>query len=249
MIVQPGWTPYCGMAPGPGEWLARWNLDPWLLAALAACALAYHFGFPTIEPRRRAAFAGFMIVLLVLFVSPFCALTSALFAARVVHHVAIAAIAAPLLVMALPREVLRLPGSLALWTALQAVIFWAWHTPPLYAWALSSDAAYWAMQLSLLASAAAFWFAVRRASPTAAFAALLATMVQMGLLGALITFAATPLYAPHFSTTLPWGMAPLDDQQLAGLIMWAPAAGFYLAAALILLGRWLRNQAPAAPAA
>lgn len=249
MIVQPGWTPYCGMAPGPGDWLARWNLDPLLLAALAAAAIAYHVGFPANVPRRRAAFAGFMILLLILFVSPFCALTSALFAARVVHHVAIAAIAAPLLVMALPRDAPRLPGSLAAWTALQALVFWAWHTPPLYAWALSSDAAYWVMQLSLLASAAAFWFAVRRASPTSAVAALLATMVQMGLLGALITFAATPLYAPHFSTTLPWGMAPLDDQQLAGLIMWAPAAAVYLAAALLILGRWLRGEARAATAA
>lgn len=249
MTVQPGWTPYCGMAPGPGDWLARWNFDPLLLAALAAAVIAYRLGFPAIEPRRRGAFAALIILLLILFVSPFCALTSALFSARVVHHVALAAIAAPLLVMALPRGALRLPGSLATWIALQTLVFWVWHSPPLYAWALSSDPAYWAMQFSLFASAAAFWWAVRRASPTAAVAALLATMVQMGLLGALITFAASPLYAPHFSTTLPWGLAPLDDQQLAGLIMWAPAAGFYLAAALILLGRWLRDEARIAPAA
>jgi len=54
----------------------------------------------------------------------------------------------------------------------------------------------------------------------------------MGLLGALITFAGAPLYAPHAVSTLAWGLTPLEDQQLAGLIMWAPAAVFYLAAAL-----------------
>jgi len=54
----------------------------------------------------------------------------------------------------------------------------------------------------------------------------------MGLLGALITFAGTPLYAPHAVSTLAWGLTPLEDQQLAGLVMWAPAAALYLAAAL-----------------
>ncbi len=68
----------------------------------------------------------------------------------------------------------------------------------------------------------------------------------MGLLGALITFAARPLYAPHFLTTLAWGLEPLEDQQLAGLIMWAPAAGFYLAAALFIAGRWLSREERAA---
>jgi hypothetical protein len=72
-------------------------------------------------------------------------------------------------------------------------------------------------------------------------------MVQMGLLGALITFAANPLYAPHFATTLPWGLDPLEDQQLAGLIMWAPAAAIYLAAALFIAGRWLAREAARPP--
>jgi putative membrane protein len=64
-------------------------------------------------------------------------------------------------------------------------------------------------------------------------------MVQMGLLGALLTFAARPLYAPHLASTAAWGFSPLEDQQLAGLVMWAPAAGIYLGAALWLLARWL----------
>src|SRR5690606_23249383 len=91
--------------------------------------------------------------------------------------------------------------------------------------------------------------AVLRASAPAAVAALLATMVQMGLLGALITFAGQPLFAPHLTTTAAWGLTPLADQQLAGLIMWAPAAGVYLLSALVLLGRWLGAEGVAgAPA-
>ncbi|WP_246450478.1 cytochrome c oxidase assembly protein [Sphingomonas rhizophila] len=71
---------------------------------------------------------------------------------------------------------------------------------------------------------------------------MLVTTVQMGLLGALITFAANPLYAPHFSVTAPWGLSPLEDQQMAGLIMWAPSAGLYLAAALWTAARWFERE-------
>jgi putative membrane protein len=67
----------------------------------------------------------------------------------------------------------------------------------------------------------------------------------MGLLGALLTFTGQPLYAPHFASTTPWGLTPLEDQQTAGLIMWAPAAAVYLAAALLMLGRWIGPDARA----
>lgn len=64
-------------------------------------------------------------------------------------------------------------------------------------------------------------------------------MVQMGLLGALLTFTPQPLYAWHLVTTEAWGLTPLEDQQLAGLVMWIAGGGFYLAAALRLANGWL----------
>jgi len=121
---------------------------------------------------------------------------------------------------------------LAAATAAQAVIFWAWHAPGLYAQALSHDAIYWLMQFTILGSAVWFWAAVRSARGHAAVAALLAAMLLMGLLGALIVFAGQPLYAPHFASTMAWNMTPLEDQQAAGLIMWAPATAAYLLVAL-----------------
>jgi len=240
--VEAGWTPYCGAAPSPDAWLSRWNFDPLLLAALAMAVLGWHWLGGAQDPARRKWFAAALLLVLLLFVSPFCALTSALFSARVTHHVLLTAVVAPLLVLSLPRSRLAIPGSLAAWTIAQAVVFWAWHAPVLYAAALASDAIYWLMQLSLLGAAIGFWTALRRSPPLAAVASLLATMVQMGLLGALITFAAGPIYAPHFATTMPWGLAPLEDQQLAGLIMWAPSAGIYLGVALYFADRWLGRE-------
>ena len=247
MSAQQIWIPYCGAAPLPAEWLARWNLDPVLLVALAALPFLYRWAARDAEPGRRLAFAGAFALLLLLFVSPFCALSSALFSIRVVHHALLGAVVAPLLVYALPKAP-RAGGSLWAWTFVQAIVFWAWHSPGLYAFALSNDAAYWLMQASLLGTAFAFWAAVRRAPAPAGAAALLASMVQMGLLGALITFSG-PLYAPHYVTTAAWGYTPLEDQQVAGLIMWAPAAGLYLAAALLLTSRWFGREDRLSPAA
>lgn len=235
--VPGGWNPYCGAAPVPGEILARWNADPFLLLVLAGTAVLLWR-----TSRRPAPSAGVIALAALLFVSPFCALSSALFSARVAHHVVLAAVVAPLLVHALPPVRLRWPGSLPLWTGIHALTFWAWHAPIAYSAALSNDLVYWAMQLTLLSTAVGFWAAVRRASAPAGVAALLASTVQMGLLGALITFAGVPLYAPHYLTTVAWGYSSLDDQQLAGLIMWAPSAALYLAAALLIAGRWLRRE-------
>ena len=223
-MMDRGWIPYCGAAPLPGDWLARWNGDPWLLLGLALVA-----SLAGCRDAAPAFWAG-MAVLVLLFVSPLCALSSALFSVRVAHHVILTAVAAPLLLWGLPRLVV--PGSAAPWAAGHILLFWVWHAPAPYSAALSNDLIFWTMQLSLLASAMTFWGALRRVSAPTAILLLLAMMVQMGLLGALITFAGAPLYAPHSVSTFAWGLAPIEDQQLAGLIMWAPAAAFYLAAAL-----------------
>ena len=232
-IIRAGgmWTPYCGVAPDFGEW--RWNLDPVLLVVLAVATGLIAL---RLEGRRRVFGLAAMAVLAVGFVSPLCALSSALFSARTVHHVVLVGVAAPLLAGALP---VRRYGSLLLATAVQAVIFWAWHAPGAYFAALSNDGAYWVMQISLLASAVWFWACARATTAPAAVVALLAAMLAMGLLGAVLTFAGQAVYAPHAYTTLAWGMTPLEDQQAAGLIMWAPAAALYLFAALWRLGQMI----------
>lgn len=244
-MAQPQiWSPYCGIAPTPLEWLARWNLDPVLIAVLTAGALAAG-RLPA--PERRYAWAA-AAVLAVLFVSPLCALSSALFSARVTHHVLLVGLAAPLIARALQPWTARLPGGPLAWTGVHAAIFWLWHAPSPYAAALSSDSLYWLMQLSLLGSAAGFWMSVQRAAAPLAIGVLFVSMVLMGLLGALITFAGAPLFGPHLATTEPWGLTALEDQQLAGLIMWAPASGIYLAAALARMARLIGPDAePARP--
>src|SRR5690606_28990492 len=126
-------------------------------------------------------------------------------------------------------------------------VLWFWHAPPVYEAAIVSAPLYWLMQLSLLGSAVVLWQRILGGDTQlgAALLALLATIVQMGMLGALLTFAREPLYEAHLTTTLPFGLTPHADQQLAGLIMWVPAALPYLLVAILLVTRrFERAQLP-----
>ena len=64
---------------------------------------------------------------------------------------------------------------------------------------------------------------------------LFTTALHTGLLGALLTFSNQVWYPIYAATTIPWGLTPLQDQQLGGLIMWIPAGLIYVGAALWIL--------------
>ena len=233
---------YCGPAAVPADFWMRWNGDPLLLAALAGLAFAVARGH---SANPRAGWGAIALMLLA-FVSPLCALASALFSARVFHHVLLVAAVAPLLALAFPLRRLGSP-PLAPLVAANAIILWLWHAPAPYDWGLASAPAYWLMQASLLASAWLMWRSILAptAHPGPKVIALAVTIGQMGLLGALIVFAPRPLYLVHLASTAPWGLSPLADQQLAGLLMWVPAMLPYLGVGLWLAWTNLRPLAPA----
>src|SRR5579884_1032066 len=97
--------PYCGLPPLPGELLSRFNLDPVLMLALAALALL-QIRY-TADSRRWAAGAGWALAAAAL-LSPLCALSVSLFAARVGQHMVLILLAAPLIAFAWPRRSGRL---------------------------------------------------------------------------------------------------------------------------------------------
>jgi putative membrane protein len=231
---------YCGPPPAPMDWLQQWNFDPVVIIGLGLLLFAGGRVLPAAggEPRARVSAVA---VLALLFLSPLCGLTTALFSARAIHHLLLVAVAAPLLALAWPC---RRPLGPGLPLVAATLAFWAWHAPQLYALALADSAVYWVMQLTLLTSAVVFWRAIF--SPNDAGVGLVAVLIaaaQMGLLGALLVFAPAPLYAPHLASTLPWGIGPLADQQLAGLLMWVPGILPYGVAAAILSRRDWRAAA------
>ena len=222
---------YCGPAPDAASLPWRWNFDPVLLTAVALLALALYLSSRNRGEHVLSALG--LAVLLTAFVSPLCALSSALFSARVLHHVLLVAVAAPFLALALNRARWLTRGPQFAFCA-HTLLFWLWHSPIAYDFALSSHFSYWLMQISLLGSAVWLWASALSALTSAGSACVLlfGTVLQMGMLAALLTFSRDPLYEAHYATTSAFGLTPLEDQQLAGVLMWVPAAGPYLLAVL-----------------
>jgi len=211
-------------------------------------------------------FAGGWLLLCVALLPPLDPMGERSFAAHMVQHETLMVLAAPLLVLGRPLEawawalapswrtrlaavtrsrVLRsawavMTEPLGAWT-LHAVALWAWHIPLLFEAALASTPVHIAQHTSFLVTALFFWWSVfdragRRAGAVS-LASLFTTMAHSGALGALLTFSATPWY-PSYSGA--YGLTPIEDQQLGGLVMWAPAGLAYVAAALFIASRWLQ---------
>jgi putative membrane protein len=235
--------PYCGFAPVPGTLLGRFNFDPALIATLILfCAWQVWAVRGTIDrrPRQILALAGWLIAAGA-FLSPLCALSVALFSARVVQHVILMLVAAPLIAMVWPqtqRE--RNPGSLWRAVLLFFLALWCWHLPIPYEETLRSVGTYWAMQLSLFGSAIWLWrellqHPAERIGPV--LTASMVTFLHIGLLGAMLSLAGRPLFHWHMFTTQPWGLSPRQDQQVGGSIMWIPGIALFLWSALRSLSR------------
>ncbi len=239
-------VPYCGEPAAASAIGGAWNLGPILLLAFALAAL---FGIQRLRdtsPMRRACFAGAWGLLFVALVSPLCNLTSALFSARVAQHLLIIQLAPPLLLLSGVLSRTKRPawriGVGPVWVAHGALI-WLWHLPAPYEAALRWSAILWLMHGSLFFTALAAWRTLLASAPGEAARAVLAafgTSAHMGLLGALLTFAPAPLFGYHLFTSHLWGLTALEDQQLAGLVMWIIGCTFYAAAALAVLAKLLR---------
>lgn len=165
------------------------------------------------------------------------------------------------LLWGLPRVLRQGLGSFARWpvwggltsavsaTLLQAIVLVGWHLPALFDRALKSEGWHTAQHLSFLASALLFWWSMLQrhdgAGRLRAALCLFLTSMVGGALGALMALANSPWYAAYAAMpTRPLGLSPVEDQQLAGIIMWVPGGLFHLAAALLLVRRALSRRQP-----
>jgi cytochrome c oxidase assembly factor CtaG len=131
-------------------------------------------------------------------------------------------------------------------TAVQAAVMWAWHAPMLFNRALESFGWHVAQHASFFLSSLLFWWAMlhprgRAAGYGLSAACLFATSLIGGALGALMSLSSSPWYADYAAMGMTGiGLDPVDDQRLAGLIMWIPGGLVHGAAALVLFYKWLR---------
>lgn len=247
------------MAPSPWSFDPNWDEAAFVLLTLAAYTLVVRrFGAPR---WRVVAFAGGMVVLLAAVASPIATVAlHYLVSAHLLQNVMLAEWAPALVVLgiaAVPaRRLARVPGvavltyplvALPLWIALYA----AWHIPAAYDAALDHDPLLRLQHLTYLVVGCLLWWPVFQAEPHRisngvkalyVFAAFLFAS-PLGLLLALLPSAIYDFYeeAPRL-----WGLDPLTDQQIAGVIMAGSEAIVFFAIFAVYIVRWLADEEAAA---
>lgn len=143
-----------------------------------------------------------------------------------------------------PWRAMTLPFAAAL---LHAIALWSWHAPRLYSAALQSAFVHFLEHFSFVATAALIWWSIlrprqpRRVAYATGILVLFITAMHSGALGALLTLSRQPWFPLQGSGARAFGLTPLEDQQLAGLIMWVPAGFLYLGAMAALFAAWMRQ--------
>ena len=129
--------------------------------------------------------------------------------------------------------------------SLHAAVLWVWHVPAFYLTALRSPLLHDLQHLSFFAAAFLFWrpmldgLSPRRFDRGVSILMLFTTSLHATLLGAFMSFSPRAWYADYVATAPVWGMTALEDQQVAGFIMWIPACSVYAFAAAALFVKWI----------
>ncbi len=203
--------------------------------------------------RRTFLLLG-LLTLAAAWLGPLPRLAREAFFAHMIMHMAVVAVAAPLLAAGtcggpvdLARKAPRLFAPVQASIA-ELVIVWAWHTPALHHAARHGTAGLAAEQGTFLLAGLLVWLSAfggdtRRSGSrrAAGVVGLLLTSMHMTLLGALLALTPRPLYHQDGG----WeGLTPLDDQHLGGVIMLLVGGLSYLFGGLWLTAGLLRGAVP-----
>ena len=229
-------------------------LAGWLSVVLLLCLWVVHGVGSWRHPPGRLAGFGFhattLLCALALF-GPLDGWAKTSTAAHMGQHMLLMVVIAPLWILCRPlpqlvagsgrwgawlwKPMLRLAARPLYAAYLHAIAIWFWHTPYFYMAAVDNPWWHAVEHVCFLVTAGVFWWAVLRSSARNipwALLAVLFTLMHTGFLGAILTFAGSPVYGEA---------RDLQDQQLAGLIMWVPGAIPYILAAAWIAHRWIRR--------
>jgi cytochrome c oxidase assembly factor CtaG len=253
-------------------WLALPLLVSGALYSVGLARLWMRAGFGRGVRRWQAlCFGAGWLTLVLALLSPLYRLGEGLFVAHMLEHELVMVVAAPLIAVARPFGAVlwalpppwraglgastRRVGRALAWavasnawtaTALHALALWVWHAPALYNLVLVDTTMHRLQHLSFFLSALLFWWSLvrlGRAGYGVAVLCLFVTALHSGFLGALLTVSRQLWYARQGDLAAHWGLTPLEDQQLAGLLMWIPGGLIYTAAALAFAGLWIARTA------
>ncbi len=254
---------------GPSQVWSSWSLDPAaLLLAVAALAVYVRGRARSPRPpsgRRLIAFASGVAAATLAVVGPLDPLAGSLVSAHMAQHLVLGVLAPLLIVAGRPirvgtwavaaptrRELVRMTprplrrmtrrdGALV-WVAaaLQLAVWGLWHVPFLYDAALHHDVVHLVEHTSLLGAGLVLWWALSaRTHPLRGAVASFGLGLGLTLLSALLVLAPVALYDTPAAGATVWETTPLDDQRLAGLLMWVPGGLLYLVVAVSRFAGWM----------
>ncbi|MGH8959444.1 MAG: cytochrome c oxidase assembly protein [Acidimicrobiia bacterium] len=192
---------------------------------------------------RRALLIALLVIGVALF-SPIEEMAHALASAHMVQHLLLILVAGPLIAYAVRIQfAIEWLSPTVAWL-LHTTTIWLWHAAGPYTAAVVNPIVHGAEHLTFLLTAVVFWSAVGIGRNPDGLGVLLVfgMALQSVFLALLLTFAETPWYWVYEATTQAYGLDPLSDQQLAGVIMWVPAGLVYTGIGLALLLAWVRQH-------
>ncbi|MEO9035579.1 MAG: cytochrome c oxidase assembly protein [Gemmatimonadaceae bacterium] len=183
---------------------------------------------------------------------------SYLFSAHMVQHLMLSLVIAPFLIMGTPGQMLR-PAlavrgvrPVARWLTapthcfgLFTIVVAAWHLPPLYNYALSHHPVHIVQHLMFLVASVLMWWPVLsplpelpRLSYPGQMLYLFLITIPMAIVAVYISYADTVLYPLYASAPRVWGITPMSDQLIGGLIMWIPGGLFFYTIISFVFYKW-----------
>jgi putative membrane protein len=224
-----------------------WSFEPQVIAAVAIAGVAYSRRLRRLRPLgaidylRAAAFGGGLLAILAALVSPIDALgEQRLFSVHMVQHLLLVDIAPILLLLGLSRPIMRpltrsiqplerslgpLAHPIAALVVLAGVI-WVWHVAALYELALDHPLAHELEHLTFFAAGLAFWWFViepipprHRLSGMATLGYVTGAKLLLGGLGVALAFSPNALYDTYERAPRTWGLSPVEDMNIGGVVM------------------------------
>lgn len=247
------------MDPSPWSWDFAWDeLAVVLITSAVYVASVRRY---SASRARVRCFAASQLLVLAVFVTPLGTLSlNYLLSAHLVQNVALAEWApalavlglSPALAAALERwaavRVLTWPlVALPLWLATYGV----WHVPAVYDAALRHQLLLHLEHGTYFVSGVLLWWPVfhsARMQAGAKAAYLFGAFVLASPFGLLLALVPTAVYDFYIEAPRLWGLSPLSDQQLGGLIMSASEAVVFLAAFSVYLIRFFAEEDSVRPA-